>query len=116
MNWGQNAWLASGGAWIGFFSWGTSTQLNYSLVPWECDTGIHLTPWLALGLAALAVAGSAVSLQSFRHRSQRLGTQTPVAGTPFEMLAVVGMAAGVLFALIVALQGGAALIVPRCVP
>jgi hypothetical protein len=116
MSWSQNAWLASAGVWVGFLAWATSTQLNYSLVPWECDTGFRVVPWIALGLIVLALGGGATSLQSFRRRGQRLETGTPEAGTPFEMLAVIGMAASVLFALIVALQGAADLIVPRCAP
>jgi hypothetical protein len=116
VNWSQNAWLASAGAWIGVLAWFTNTQLNYSLVPWECDTGVRITPWIALGLAVLALAGGATSFRSFRRRRQRLETSMPAAGTPFEMLAVVGMGASILFALIVALQGAAAFIVLRCAP
>jgi hypothetical protein len=116
VTWNENAWLASGGAWIGFLAWATSTQLNYSLVTWECDTGLPVIAWIALGLTLLALCGGVLSLQSFRRRRQRLETGTPGAGTPFEMLAAIGMAASILFALIIALQGAADLIVPRCVP
>jgi hypothetical protein len=113
---GQNAWLATAGSWLGFLAWATSTQLNYSLVPWECDTGLSLTPWIALGLVLLALAGGVLSWRSFVARSQRLATHTPTAGTPFGMLAILGILSSVLFALIIALQGTAALIVMRCLP
>jgi hypothetical protein len=112
----QNAWLASAGVWVGFIAWATSTQLNYSLVPWECDKGFRVIPWIALGLIVLALGGGTISLRSFRRRGQRLETCTPKAGTPFEMLAAIGMAASVLFALVIVLQGAADLIVPRCTP
>jgi hypothetical protein len=116
VSWGQNAWLASAGGWVGFLAWGASTQLNYSLVPWQCESGTIATPWISLALAIVTLGGGAVSLQSFRHRGQRLETQTPVAGTPFEMLATVSMGAAALFAIIIALQGSAPFLVPRCLP
>jgi hypothetical protein len=115
MPWGHNAWLASAGIWLGALAWAASTQLNYSLVPWECDTGTRITPWIAGALVLLALGGGAVSWQSFRRRGQRLSTR-PDAGTPFEMLAAVGMGASVLFALIITLQGAAPLLVLRCAP
>jgi hypothetical protein len=116
MTFGQNAWLASAGSWVGFLAWATSTQLNYSLVPWECDTGLRITPWVALALMLIALAGGVLSWRSFRARSQRLATHTPAAGTPFAMLAIVGMLTSLLFSLIIGLQGSAALIVMRCSP
>jgi hypothetical protein len=116
VTWSRNAWLASSGAWVGFLAWATSTQLNYSLVPWECDTGARIVPWIALALIMLSLGGGALSLETYRRRGQRLETATPEAGTPFEMLAAVGVAAAVLFALVIALQGIAAFIVPRCTP
>ncbi|HZY68985.1 MAG TPA: hypothetical protein VFE52_10375 [Devosia sp.] len=116
MVWGQSAWLASAGAWIGALAWLTSTQLNYSLVPWECDTGWRVTPLIGLALLLVALGGGAVSFNSFRHRNQRLDTGNPQAGTPYEMMAIVGMAASALFGLIILLQGSAALLVLRCAP
>jgi hypothetical protein len=116
VSWKRNAWLASAGAWIGFLAWAISTQLNYSLVPWECDSGARIIPWIALALIILALGGGALSLETYRRRGQRLETARPGAGTPFEMLAAIGMVAAVLFALVIALQGAAGLIVPRCVP
>ena len=54
MSWGQNAWLASAGGWVGFLAWGASTQLNYSLVPWQCESGTIATPWISLALAIVS--------------------------------------------------------------
>jgi hypothetical protein len=109
-------WSSSAGLWIGALAWATSTQLNYSLVPWVCSSGVRITPWTAAALAVIALAGAGVSAFSFRHRRERLKTQTPMAGTPHEMLAVIGMAAGLLFALIIVMQGTAGFFLTGCEP
>lgn len=107
-------WSSSAGLWVGALSWATSTQLNYSLVTWVCSSGVRLTPWTAWALAVLALIGAGISTYAFRHRRQRLEAQTPQAGTPHEMLAVIGMGAGVLFALVIVMQGVAGLFLSGC--
>jgi len=107
-------WSSSAGLWVGALSWATSTQLNYSLITWVCSSGVRLTPWTASALAVLALIGASVSAFAFMHRDQRLETQTPQAGTPHEMLAVIGIGAGVLFALIIVMQGVAGLFLTGC--
>jgi hypothetical protein len=109
-------WSSSAGLWIGAFAWGTSTQLNYSLVPWVCSSGIRITPWTTAGLAIIALLGAGLSGYAFRHRRARLETQTPAAGTPHEMLAMIGIGAGLLFALIILMQGLAGLFLTGCEP
>ena len=107
-------WSSSAGLWIGALSWATSTQLNYSLVSWVCSSGVRLTPWIAWGLAVLALSGAGISAHAFTHRRQRIETQTPQAGTPHEMRSVIGIGAGVLFALIIIMQGVAGLFLTGC--
>lgn len=109
-------WSSSTGLWVGALAWAVSTQLNYALVPWVCASGVRLIPWTAGGLALLAIVGAALSALAFRSRSERLETQTPAAGTPHEMMAVIGMAAGVLFALIIVMQGTASFFLTGCEP
>ena len=105
---------SSTGLWVGALAWATSTQLNYSLVPWVCSSGIRITPWTAAGLAFVALVGVAVSAHAFRHRQQPLETATPKGGTPHDMLAIIGMVAGVLFTLIIVMQGLAGLFLTGC--
>jgi hypothetical protein len=107
-------WSSSTGLWLGALAWATSTQLNYTLVSWMCSNGIRLAPFTAVVLAALSLSGAAISAFAFRHRRERLETQTPHGGTPHEMLAVIGMAAGVLFALIIVMQGTAGFFLTGC--
>jgi hypothetical protein len=107
-------WSSSAGLWIGALAWATSTELNYSLISWVCSSGIRLTPWTAAALAVLAMAGAGISAFAFLHRRQHLETAKPGAGTPHEMLAVIGMGAGVLFALIIAMQGVAGVFLTGC--
>jgi len=107
-------WSSSAGIWIGALAWATSTQLNYSLVPWVCTSGVRITPWTAAALAVIALLGSGLSVYAFRHRRERLETERPQAGTPHEMLAVLGIAIGVLFALIIVMQGVAGLFLTGC--
>jgi hypothetical protein len=107
-------WTSSAGIWIGALAWATSTQLNYSLVPWLCASGLRVTPITAGVLALVALAGAGLSGLAFRHRLTRLETQTPGAGTPHAMLAVVGIGLGTLFALIIIMQGTAGLFLSGC--
>ena len=43
-------------SWAGLLAvppaWAVSTQLNYVLVPWECEHRVQIVPVVALGLAA----------------------------------------------------------------
>lgn len=105
---------SSAGIWIGAFAWATSTQLNYSLVSWVCSSGVRITPFTAGALAVLALAGAAISGWAFRRRQTRLETHTPQAGTPHAMLAVLGIGAGLLFALIIIMQATAGLFLTGC--
>ena len=107
-------WSSSAGIWIGALAWATSTQLNYSLVPWVCASGVRITLWIAAALAIIALLGAGVSTYAFRNRRERLETDTPQAGTPHEMLAALGIAIGILFALIISMQGVAGLFLTGC--
>jgi hypothetical protein len=93
----------------GPLAWAICTQANYSLAEAFCQ---YQTSWLlllsALALATLSLAGAFVSIRS-----------APVApsshtGRPRQFLALVGVASGILFALIICLQGAAALALNGC--
>ena len=107
---------ASIGLWVGALAWATSTQLNYSLVPWTCASGVRLTPWIAAVLALLSLWGAWLSWRSLSRSGLEVQTEDPAAGTPFDMLAAIGAGAGVLFAAVIVMQGVAAFFLTGCEP
>jgi hypothetical protein len=109
-------WSSSAGIWIGALAWAISTQLNYALVPWVCTSGARVIPWLAALLVVISLGGAALSGVAFRNRAGRLESNSPAAGTPHQMLAVVGILSGLLFALVIALQGAASFFLTGCEP
>lgn len=90
----------------GALAWATSTQLNYALVPWQCFNRVYPIPWLAALLAAIALAGAAVSLRTWRSAAP------PHAGV--NLAAGGGTLSGVLFAAVILLQLMASLIFTGC--
>ena len=109
-------WSSSAGLWIGAFAWAVSTQLNYALVPWICAGGARVIPAIAALLVIVCLGGAWLSGIAFHGRAGRLETNSPAAGTPHQMLAVIGILAGMLFAVIIALQGTASFFLTGCEP
>ena len=104
-------------SWAGLLSgpvaWGLSTQGNYALATPQCLSGVQPTVWMAVLLAALALAGGGLSLSAYR----RIGDRPSPAGRKprteaFYALLSMGMA--VLFALVILLQGVAGLVFTGC--
>jgi hypothetical protein len=100
-------------SWAGLLSgpgaWALSTQLNYALVPWDCPRQLGIVTWTALLLVLLALSGGALSWRAFRWPD--------VAARPVRterFIALLGLGAALLFALIVALQGSAGLVFTGC--
>ena len=58
--------FSSAGIFAGPAAWIVSTQANYALVPWDCAHQVGIVPILALGLAAVSVAGGLLSWHAFR--------------------------------------------------
>lgn len=100
---------------VGPAAWAVSTQANYSLVPIVCSHGLPV--WIVPALAAaLVVATLASGLVSWR-AWQRLGTgeqDSRADGRPRNLLAGVGTLSALLFALVIAAQGSAALVLHGC--
>lgn len=101
------AGLALGpGAWI------LNTQANYSAVPWICAHRVNFVPGLALALVIVALGGALLSWRSYR-----VEPEPPTdgrGGVPRHLLAFIGILLGILFALVIATQGAAALVLTGC--
>jgi hypothetical protein len=94
---------------LGPGSWAISTQANYAFAPWACSLHVNAVPYIALLLVLISFAGAAVSamrwFQSEPYESD---------GHPHQLLAGIGMCAGLLFGLVILMQGAAGLIVGPC--
>ena len=104
-------------SWTGLFAgalaWGTSTQLNYAIAPWQCEHGVQIVPFTALALVLLSLGGGYVSWRSLRHGEAPDGAKERVETPRFT--AAVATLAAMLFALVIAMQGSAALILDGCI-
>jgi len=93
----------------GPLAWAISTQANYSLAQFFCQ---NEASWMllmgALALAVLSLAGALVSIQSAPSAS------TGDSGYPRQFLGILGAGSGILFALVICLQGAAALALNGC--
>jgi hypothetical protein len=109
--------VALGGtSWAGLAAgptaWAVDTQLNYALVPWSCAHGRNIVPAIAAVLALASLLGALSSWLAWRRHG---GLHVPEQdGHPRHLLSGIGTAAGVLFAIVIALQGVAALMVSPC--
>jgi hypothetical protein len=106
-----------GVSWAGLLSgpaaWGLSTQGNYALAMPQCLSGVHPTPWVALLLALIALAGGALSFLTYRRTAAHpeQGDRKPRTETFY---AVLSMGVAVLFALVILLQGFAGMVFTGC--
>jgi hypothetical protein len=94
--------------------WAINTQLNYALVPRFCGRGLNTAPVIAAVLVAVSLAGAVWSWLAWS-RYEGPGLQIPEQdGHPGYLLSGLGVAAGVLFALVILMQGLAGLILDPC--
>jgi hypothetical protein len=102
---------AAAGLFLGPAAWIVNTQLGYALVASACDTSLPLVPIVALALAAAALAGASLSFRAWRHSIPEPEAQ---GGSPDRLLGGTGTLAGLLFALVILLQGSAGLLLDAC--
>ena len=106
--------LPAAGFGLGALAWGTSTELNYALVPKICATHWPLIPIAALVLALLAAFGLALSAMALRRDRPQPSPDAPEGGVPHKLLAGIGVLAGTLFLAAIILQGVASLFLSGC--
>jgi hypothetical protein len=100
----------SGLSWAGLAAgpaaWVLNTQVNYPLPAWTCARQFNPLPLFALGFVVVALIGGWLSWRAWRRPAGR------TRGSRF----VAGFSAGlaVLFALVILMQGSAALIFTGC--
>jgi hypothetical protein len=104
-------------SWAGIFAgptaWAVNTQLGYALVPWVCASEVNIIPLLAVIMALLALAGAWVSWLAMP-RAELDSGGSHAGGEPRGMLAGVGVASGLLFALLILMQGAAGVVFDGC--
>ena len=94
--------------------WAINTQLNYALVQPSCDRGADIVPMIAGVLALLSLAGAVWSWIAGTRYDGAGMHNLEQDGHPRYLLAGVGVAAGVLFALVIAMQGVAGILLDPC--
>ncbi|MER8915961.1 hypothetical protein NKI32_19255 [Mesorhizobium sp. M0761] len=108
--------LKMGTSWGGLLSgpvaWAISTQLNYALVPWQCNRQVPVVLPVALVLAVLSLLGGALSWRAKRQGGAAFKPERTRSSEQF--VADLGMLAALLFALVIIMQGSAALILDEC--
>ena len=106
--------LPAAGFGLGALAWGTSTELNYALVPKVCGSHWPLIPLAAAILALIAALGFALSVMAWRQDRSLPSPDRPEAGVPHKLLAGIGALSGALFTTIILMQGVAALFLSGC--
>ncbi|MER8808031.1 hypothetical protein NKI12_08600 [Mesorhizobium australicum] len=101
-----------GGLLSGPLAWAISTQLNYALVPWQCNRQIPVVLPIALLLVLLSLLGGVLSWRARRQEGAAFKPER-TRGTE-QFVADLGILAALLFALVIVMQGSAALILDEC--
>ena len=99
------------GIFTGALAWAVYTIIAYSVAPFLCQyrAGWSIIP-LALVFALFSLAGACVS-----YRSASDGSATDQAGgNPRHLLATLGMAVGLLFAVTIIMQAAAGVLLSGC--
>lgn len=103
------AGLAAGSA-----GWVINTQASLSLASFVCAHRINVVTPLAGLLGLMALAGAFLSWQAWRAGGGLTLLLSTSDGRPRLFLAGIGIGAGILFALVIATQGAAGLVLNGC--
>lgn len=105
--------LSWSGVWLGPTAWAISLQTNYALVPLVCDGRVLIIAAIAVGLVLVALLGGVFSLRVARMPLESEWVDAS-GGLPHRFVAWVGVGAGLVFALAIANQLAAILIIDGC--
>jgi len=108
-------WSASwAGLVSGPVSWALNTQINYALVDWECSRGKNFLAVIAAMLTLVSLAGALSSWLAWR-RYDPSGVPVPEQdGHPHRLLSAIGVTFGILFAIVIVMQGIAGIFLEPC--
>ncbi|MDG4900001.1 hypothetical protein EOA75_04825 [Mesorhizobium sp. M1A.F.Ca.IN.022.07.1.1] len=101
-----------GGLVSGPLAWAISTQLNYALVPWQCNRQVPVVLPVALVLMVFSLLGGVLSWQAKRQGGAAFKPERTRSTERF--IADLGMLSALLFALVIVMQASAALILDEC--
>jgi len=102
---------ASAGLFAGAAAWIANTTLNFALVADACSRASRTVPPISVAMLAVTLAGVALSWRAWRDVPPDTEAQ---GGAPRQMLALSGVFAGLLFALVILLQGAAGVMFEGC--
>lgn len=109
---------ASDFPWAGLLAgpgaWAVNTQAAYALVNWSCVTRLSPVPFLSAALLLVALTGAFLSWQAWRRLPHRTPVGEPTSHQPRRLVAGIGVLLGILFALVIAVQGAAGLMFDGC--
>ncbi|WP_128927149.1 hypothetical protein [Bradyrhizobium guangxiense] len=98
---------------LGPLAWGINLQGVYALAHFSCETTRLTGTIMSAILAVVALAGTAISARAVRRGAGAEWTD-PQGGGPRTFLAWLGVGSGVLFALVIANQLAASLMISPC--
>jgi uncharacterized membrane protein YidH (DUF202 family) len=110
---GRTKLLYWAGVALGPLAWGINLQGIYALAHFSCETTSTFGAIMSAVLAVIALLGTAISARAVRRRA---GAEWADAqgGGPRTFMAWLGVGSGVLFALVIANQLAASLMISPC--
>lgn len=98
---------------LGPLAWGINLQGIYALAHFSCETTRFSAAIMSAVLAGTALAGTAISARAVR-RGAGAEWRDAQGGGPRTFMAWLGVGSGVLFALVIANQLAASLMISPC--
>jgi hypothetical protein len=106
-------YLSWAGIVAGAAAWAVGTQTAYALVPLACVVRFAVTVPITIFCIVVAVIGACLSYQSTRRRAD-VEWENASGGRAYGFVAWVGTGVGILFAVTIANQAAASLILDGC--
>jgi hypothetical protein len=110
---GHDRLLYWAGVALGPIAWGANLQGVYAFAHFSCETTRTSGTILSAVLAIVALAGTAISASAVR-RGAGAEWADAEGGSPRNFMAWLGVGSGVLFALVIANQLAASLMISPC--